>query len=140
MQDELQELLDQIKEAEAHLMELRKEYREKRTAGLRAAIEARNEADAMIREEMKAMGYSGLTWRISALMPPNFKQFKAARKYGYRSGLELKIAETLKELKVKYDYECIKIEWEDLAYRTYTPDFVLFNGIIIETKGHVYCC
>ena len=68
-------------------------------------------------------------------MSPNFKQFKAARKYGYRSGLELKIAETLKELKVKYDYECIKIEWEDLAYRTYTPDFVLFNGIIIETKG-----
>ena len=66
---------------------------------------------------------------------PNAKQFKAARKYGYRSGLELKIAETLKELKVKYDYEYIKIEWEDLAYRTYTPDFVLFNGIIIETKG-----
>lgn len=63
MQDELQELLDQIKEAEAHLVELRKEYREKRTAGLRAAIEARNEADAMIREEMKAMGYSGFTWR-----------------------------------------------------------------------------
>ena len=62
MQDELQELLDQIKEAEAHLMELRKEYREKRTAGLRAAIEARNEADDMIREEMKAIGYSGLTW------------------------------------------------------------------------------
>ena len=29
MQDELQELLDQIKEAEAHLMELRKEYRER---------------------------------------------------------------------------------------------------------------
>ena len=63
MQDELQELLDQIKEAEAHLVELRKEYREKRTAGLRAAIEARNEADAMIREEMKAMGYSGFTWK-----------------------------------------------------------------------------
>ena len=63
MQDELQELLDQIKEAEAHLAELRKEYREKRTAGLRAAIEARNEADAMIRDEMKAMGYRGLTWR-----------------------------------------------------------------------------
>jgi hypothetical protein len=32
-------------------------------------------------------------------------------------------------------YEEIKIEWEDLAYRTYTPDFVLQNGIIIETKG-----
>jgi len=66
---------------------------------------------------------------------PNAKQFKAARKYGYRSGLELKLAEYLKELAIKYEYECIKIEWEDLAYRTYTPDFVLFNGIIIETKG-----
>ena len=68
-------------------------------------------------------------------MPPNFKQFRAARKYGYRSGLEHKIAEALKELKVDYGYECVKIEWEDLAYRTYTPDFVLSNGIIIETKG-----
>jgi len=29
----------------------------------------------------------------------------------------------------------MKIEWEDLAYRTYTPDFVLPNGIIIESKG-----
>ena len=68
-------------------------------------------------------------------MPPNFKQFRAERKYGYRSGLEHKIAEALKELKVDYGYECVKIEWEDLAYRTYTPDFVLSNGIIIETKG-----
>ena len=32
-------------------------------------------------------------------------------------------------------YECMKVEWEDLAYRTYTPDFLLPNGIIIETKG-----
>ena len=29
----------------------------------------------------------------------------------------------------------MKIEWEDLTYRTYTPDFILKNGIIIETKG-----
>tara|TARA_R110000744_G_scaffold53095_2_gene113548 strand:+ start:317 stop:658 length:342 start_codon:yes stop_codon:yes gene_type:complete len=29
----------------------------------------------------------------------------------------------------------MKIEWEDLAYRTYTPDFILPNNIIIETKG-----
>jgi len=27
------------------------------------------------------------------------------------------------------------VEWEDLAYRKYTPDFLLPNGIIIETKG-----
>jgi hypothetical protein len=58
-----------------------------------------------------------------------------ARKYGYRSGLEIKISDLLKEQRVKFKYEPFKIEWEDLAYRTYTPDFVLFNGVIIETKG-----
>ena len=63
------------------------------------------------------------------------KQFAKARKYGYRSGLEKKVADHLTFLNVKYTYEKIKIEWEDLAYRTYTPDFVLDNGIIIETKG-----
>jgi hypothetical protein len=66
---------------------------------------------------------------------PNAKQFRAARKYGYRSGLELKVAELLDEQHIEYLYEKVKIEWEDLAYRTYTPDFVLNNGIIIETKG-----
>ena len=66
---------------------------------------------------------------------PNAKQFKAARKYGYRSGLEHKVALNLKEQKIVYLYEAIKIEWEDLSYRTYTPDFVLPNGLIIETKG-----
>ena len=54
---------------------------------------------------------------------------------GYRSGLEDKIATFLKDNKIKFLYEKIKIEWEDLAYRTYTPDFILPNGIIIETKG-----
>ena len=58
-----------------------------------------------------------------------------ARKNGYRSGLEDIVATYLKEHKVKFLYEKIKIEWEDLSYRTYTPDFVLNNGIIIETKG-----
>ena len=63
------------------------------------------------------------------------KRFRAARKKGYRSGLELKIAQSLDQTGVKYTYERLKIEWEDLAYRTYTPDFVLANNIIIETKG-----
>ncbi len=63
------------------------------------------------------------------------KQYQAARKLGYRSGLEVRLSEYLTNLEVNYIYEGIKIEWEDLAYRTYTPDFVLPNGIIIETKG-----
>ena len=66
---------------------------------------------------------------------PNHASFRAARKYGYRSGLEHKLSIYLDELDVSYLYEKVKIEWEDLAYRTYTPDFVLDNGIIIETKG-----
>jgi Phage endonuclease I. len=58
-----------------------------------------------------------------------------ARKHGYRSGLEHSLADYLTELSVKFLYEKVKIEWEDLTYRTYTPDFILPNGIIIETKG-----
>ena len=65
----------------------------------------------------------------------NGKRFQAALKHGYRSGLEMKVSDYLKELNVPVVYEAIKIEWEDLMYRTYTPDFVLPNGIIIETKG-----
>ena len=63
------------------------------------------------------------------------KVTKEALKYGYRSGLEHSISLYLTELKHKYSYESMKIEWEDLTYRTYTPDFLLNNGIIIETKG-----
>ena len=60
---------------------------------------------------------------------------REALKYGYRSGLEHSISLYLKKLKHTFMYESMKIEWEDLTYRTYTPDFILNNGIIIETKG-----
>ena len=53
----------------------------------------------------------------------------------YRSGLEEEAASFLKTRQKKVEYEKLKIEWEDLKYRTYTPDFELDNGIIIETKG-----
>jgi hypothetical protein len=53
----------------------------------------------------------------------------------YRSGLEQEAAAFLKDRQEKVEYEKLKIEWEDLKYRTYTPDFELDNGIIIETKG-----
>lgn len=53
----------------------------------------------------------------------------------YRSGLEKRTAAYLRKLKVRFEYEKMRIKWQDLRYRTYTPDFVLDNGIIIETKG-----
>lgn len=62
---ELESLIQEIKDTEQKLADLRKEYREHRTAGLRAAIEARKEADAMLREEMNALGYryNTFSWR-----------------------------------------------------------------------------
>lgn len=63
------------------------------------------------------------------------KAYAAARKHGYRSGLEVTVSKELTEAGISYEYEKSKIEYEDLAYRTYTPDFLLPNGIYIETKG-----
>lgn len=68
----------------------------------------------------------------------NIKRSKVrsnAIRHGYRSGLEHVVRDSLQKRKCKAQYECFKIEWEDLMYRKYTPDFLLPNGIIIETKG-----
>lgn len=54
---------------------------------------------------------------------------------GYRSGLENKVAKQLEEAGVKFEYETTKIKYKVEEERTYTPDFVLPNGIIVETKG-----
>lgn len=55
---------------------------------------------------------------------------------GYRSGLEEKVAAQLASLEVPAHYEQYKLNYEVPARKaTYTPDFVLPNGIIIETKG-----
>ena len=60
---------------------------------------------------------------------------KHAIKHGYRSGLEERVAKELEQQKVKYKYETLKIKYEVFENRTYTPDFVLPNNIIVETKG-----
>ena len=55
---------------------------------------------------------------------------------GYRSGLEDKIAEELARKGHEVNFETIKIPFvQPVKPRTYTPDFVLRNGIVIETKG-----
>jgi hypothetical protein len=59
-----------------------------------------------------------------------------AIKHGYRSGLEDKISEQLKSLSVPVRYEELKISYSvPESLHTYTPDFELPNGIIIESKG-----
>lgn len=59
-----------------------------------------------------------------------------AQSLGYRSGLEEKVARQLEDLGVKVEYESQKIKYKiPESLHTYTPDFPLPNGIIIETKG-----
>lgn len=51
----------------------------------------------------------------------------------YRSGFESKLANQLQRSGVDFEYETLKIEYQKVS--TYTPDFILPNGIIIEAKG-----
>lgn len=61
---------------------------------------------------------------------------QVALKYGFRSGLEEKIAGTLTSKGVGFTYEELTIPYVAPAKpHKYTPDFVLDNGIIIESKG-----
>ena len=57
------------------------------------------------------------------------------KKYGFRSGLEEKVGDQLKKLYGSVEYETEKIKYAINEVRTYTPDFKLPNGVIIETKG-----
>jgi hypothetical protein len=60
----------------------------------------------------------------------------AARKKGYRSGLEEDIDSNLKSQGVNGEYEQHTISYiKPATNHTYTPDFRLPNGIYIETKG-----
>lgn len=55
---------------------------------------------------------------------------------GYRSGLEEEVAFQLSQAGVKAKYEPIKIKYTiPASEHTYTPDYILPNGIVIETKG-----
>lgn len=55
---------------------------------------------------------------------------------GYRSGLEERVAEQLKRAGVPAIYEGYTLRYMKPAKEhRYTPDFILPNGIIVETKG-----
>lgn len=57
-------------------------------------------------------------------------------KYGFRSGLEEAIAKKLTSKGVGFLFEELVINYTKPAKPArYTPDFVLDNGIIIESKG-----
>ena len=51
----------------------------------------------------------------------------------FRSGFEAKTANYLRRLGIEFEYESLKVSY--MREATYTPDFILPNGIIVETKG-----
>jgi len=52
----------------------------------------------------------------------------------FRSGLEYRVAKELEDNGFTYEYEKLRIKYQRKP-STYTPDFELHNGIIIEGKG-----
>ena len=59
------------------------------------------------------------------------------QKYGFKSGLEEKVADQLKALGIRYSYESLSLPFiQPEKKRRYTTDFHLHaHNIIIETKG-----
>lgn len=67
---------------------------------------------------------------------PRSKWKKSHKGLTLRSGLEKKVAEYLDKTGVGYEYETVKISYTvPERVHTYTPDFILPNGIITEVKG-----
>jgi len=66
--------------------------------------------------------------------PEGFQGFKNK----CRSKFELRIGKQLFKQKVPFEYEKLKLKFQQPSKnRTYTPDFILPNGIIIEAKGRL---
>ena len=71
-----------------------------------------------------------MAWRSKSKLRAN------AIKHGYRSGFEHKVSDQLKENKIKFEYETTVIDYiKPETNHTYTIDFTLPNGILVETKG-----
>lgn len=71
-------------------------------------------------------------------MPPRRKSTRGGYDTagGYRSGLERRLASELKRQGITFEYETLKIPFLWPARKTtYTPDFILPNGIMVEAKG-----
>lgn len=69
-----------------------------------------------------------------ARKPYNFSA--QAKALGFRSGLEEQVGDQLASAGVKAGYETEKVNYLRPARKAkYTPDWILPNGIVIETKG-----
>ena len=62
--DEIKEMHESIREMEAELKEKKKALRDAKYAGLRAAMQARQEADDAVRQELKELGNPSTSFGI----------------------------------------------------------------------------
>ena len=60
--DEINDLQEEIKMLEEQLRERKRTLTEAKYAGIRAAMKARQEADQMLNEELKALGIRRMSW------------------------------------------------------------------------------
>lgn len=89
------------------------------------------------RAEAKA-AYRREVYGDPTITPENMSKdpYKRAKAKGFRSGLEVQIAEQLKGIGQPFDYEPFRVPYvQPEKQRRFVPDFVLTNGIIIEAKG-----
>ena len=56
------------------------------------------------------------------------------KKKTFRSKLEQSVAEVLDQVGAQYEYETHKVAYT--IQHHYNPDFVLVNGVMLETKGY----
>ena len=63
-QEEIKEMQEHIHEMEKELAEKKKALREAKYAGLRTAMQARQEADAVVRQELKDLGLQSTSFGI----------------------------------------------------------------------------
>lgn len=60
----------------------------------------------------------------------------AKKQMKLKSGFEKKVASHLQQNKIPFEYESLRVPYEvPVKRRTYNPDFMLPNGVIIEAKG-----
>lgn len=67
-------------------------------------------------------------------MARRFHKYGKRQTDGFRSGFESQVAKNLNASGVSWEYEQYK--YDLLIPRSYTPDFVLSNGVVLEVKGY----
>lgn len=82
-------------------------------------------------------GPKGKTWKTGRFVYSRHKKtLPDGRRVEFRSLLEKQLSDQMDQKGVHYEYETLKLKYRVPAVeRTYNPDFILENGIIIEAKG-----